>query len=65
LLFHFAPFLALLAFNWFLRYRDSVIEYGKLVRKQLAKRLAPIAPEHVRLKRAPRTIEQETGSRDR
>jgi len=44
---------------WVLRYRDSVIEDGKLVRKQLAKRLAPIAPEHVRLKRAPKTIEQE------
>src|SRR5580704_14187528 len=44
---------------WVLRYRENIIENGQVVRRQLAKQLAPIAPEHARLKRAPRTIEQE------
>jgi len=44
---------------WVLRYRENIIENGQVVRSQLAKQLAPIAPEHARLKRAPKTIEQE------
>ena len=43
---------------WVLRYRENVIENGQVVRKQLAKRLAPIAPEHRRLKRAPAEVEK-------
>jgi integrase len=44
---------------WILRYRDNVLENGKLVRKQLAKQLAPVAQEHARLKRPPDGIEKE------
>jgi len=44
---------------WVLRYRENVIENGQVVRKQLAKQLTPIAPEHGRCKRPPREIEQE------
>jgi hypothetical protein len=42
---------------WVLRYRDDVLEGGELVRKQLAKQLTPIKPEHARLKRAPADVE--------
>ena len=42
---------------WVLRYRENVIENGQVVRKQLAKQLAEIAPEHSRLKRPPKEIE--------
>ena len=42
---------------WVLRYRDAVLENGVIVRKQLAKQLAPIAPEHARLKRPPKNVE--------
>jgi integrase len=38
---------------WVLRYRENVIENGQIVRRQLAKQLAAIAPEHKRLKKAP------------
>jgi integrase len=41
---------------WFLRYRDTVIENGKAVRKQYAKRLATVAPEHARLRNPPASI---------
>jgi hypothetical protein len=41
---------------WVLRYRESVIEKGKLVRRQLAKQLQSVAPEHRRLKRPPSAI---------
>jgi integrase len=44
---------------WVLRYRENVIENGQVIRKQMAKQLAPVAPEHTRLKRAPKAIEQE------
>ena len=44
---------------WVLRYRENVIENGRVVRKQLAKQLKPIAPEHARCKRPPKDIEQE------
>ena len=42
---------------WVLRYRENVIENGQVIRKQLAKQLAEISPEHARLKRPPREIE--------
>jgi hypothetical protein len=42
---------------WVLRYRENVIdENGQGIRKQMAKQLAPIAPEHARLKRPPDEI---------
>jgi integrase len=41
---------------WVLRYRDAILEDGKLVRKQLAHRLAPIETEHAKLKRPPKSI---------
>jgi integrase len=44
---------------WVLRYRENVIENGQVIRKQLAKQLKPIAPEHARCKRPPKEIEQE------
>lgn len=44
---------------WVLRYRESLLENGQIVRRQLAKRLAPIAAEHARLKRAPKDIEDQ------
>src|SRR5690348_5673951 len=44
---------------WVLRYREDVYEADKLVRKQMAKQLAPVAPEHLRLKRAPPEIERQ------
>jgi hypothetical protein len=34
---------------WVLQYRENIIENGQVVRRQLAKQLAPIAPEHARL----------------
>ena len=42
---------------WVLRYRDDVLENGKIVRKQLAKQLERIAPEHARLKRPPKSVQ--------
>lgn len=42
---------------WVLRYRENVIENGRVIRKQLAKQLAEVAPEHSRLKRPPKEIE--------
>jgi integrase len=42
---------------WVLRYRDDVLEGGELIRKQLAKQLAQIKPEHARLKRPPADVE--------
>ena len=41
---------------WVLRYRESILEQGMIVRRQMAKQLAPVAPEHKRLKRAPAEI---------
>jgi integrase len=38
---------------WVLRYRENMLENGQIVRKQLAKQLAEIKPEHKRLKSAP------------
>jgi len=43
---------------WVLRYRENVMENGQVVRKQLAKQLTRIAPEHARLKRPPAEVEK-------
>src|ERR1700758_3537845 len=43
---------------WFLRYRDSFVENGQLVRKQVCKKLSAVDPEHARLKRAPESVLQ-------
>jgi integrase len=39
-----------------LRYRDSFVENGQLVRKQVCKRLSAVDPEHVRLKKPPESV---------
>src|SRR4051812_22925585 len=41
---------------WVLRYRENVVENGHLKRRQLAKQIEPIRPEHMRLKRPPPEI---------
>ena len=41
---------------WMLRYRDEIIEHGIEVRKQIARKLEPVAPEHERLKRPPSAV---------
>jgi hypothetical protein len=41
---------------WILRYREDVYQSGQLVRKQLAKQLQAVAPEHHRLKRPPASV---------
>jgi integrase len=43
---------------WVLRYREDVFEGGQIVRKQLARQLEPVAPEHRRLKRPPHSVEK-------
>ena len=42
---------------WVLRYRENLLANGQIVRKQLAKQLAKIKPEHSRLKSPPDYIE--------
>src|SRR5256885_9327481 len=42
---------------WVLRYRENVLEGGELKRRQLAKQIEQVSPEHMRLKRAPPEIE--------
>src|SRR5215472_267822 len=42
---------------WVLRYRDTVPENGQLVRRQMARQIEPVKPEHMRLKRPPPEIE--------
>ena len=42
---------------WVLRYRDTVPENGHLVRRQMARQIEPVKPEHMRLKRPPQEIE--------
>jgi integrase len=44
---------------WLLRYRDSRVEDGKLVRRQLASKLAPVQPEHKRLTRPPQSVQKD------
>lgn len=41
---------------WTLRYRENVLENGQLIRRQLAKRICEVAPEHSRLRRPPATV---------
>lgn len=41
---------------WVLRYRENLLENGQTVRKQLAKQLTPIKPEHKRLRNAPAEV---------
>ena len=43
---------------WFLRYRDSFVEKGQLVRKQVCKKLTAVDPEHVRLRKPPQSVLQ-------
>lgn len=43
---------------WVLRYRENVYQGDNLVRRQMAKQLAPVAPEHKRLKRPPAEVER-------
>ena len=38
---------------WYVRYRENVMESGQLVRRQIARQIAPVAAEHKRLKRPP------------
>jgi integrase len=42
---------------WVLRYRENVLEGGELKRRQLAKQIEQVSPEHIRLKRPPPEIE--------
>ena len=43
---------------WFLRYRDSFVENGQLVRKQICKKLSAVDVEHVRLRKPPQSVLQ-------
>ncbi len=42
---------------WFVRFRDTFVEDGQLVRKQVARKIAPVEPEHMRLKRPPQSVQ--------
>ncbi len=42
--------------SWFLRYRDTFVQDGQLVRKQICKRLCPVEPEHARLRKPPQSV---------
>lgn len=41
---------------WVLRYRENVLEGGELKRRQLAKQIEQVRPDHMRLKRPPPEI---------
>ena len=43
---------------WWVRYFESRVEGGKVVRRQHAKKLARVLPEHKRLKRPPEYVEE-------
>jgi integrase len=43
---------------WWVRYFESRVESGKVVRRQHAKKLTKVLPEHRRLKRPPEYVEQ-------
>jgi integrase len=45
--------------SWFLRYRESVVEGGELVRKQVCRKLCDVAQEHLRLRKPPEVVLQE------
>jgi hypothetical protein len=42
--------------SWFVRYRESLVEGGKVVRKQSCRKLCDVAPEHTRLKKPPEEV---------
>lgn len=42
--------------SWFIRYRDTLVENGQLVRKQVCKKLSGVDPEHARLKKPPQSV---------
>jgi integrase len=44
--------------SWYLRYRDSFVENGQLLRKQVCKKLTVVDAEHARLKRPPQSVLQ-------
>jgi len=44
--------------SWFLRYRETIVEQGQLVRKQVCRKLSAVDPEHIRLKRPPDEVKQ-------
>jgi integrase len=41
---------------WYIRFRESFVENGDLVRRQVAKKLAAVEPAHRRLKRPPEDV---------
>ena len=44
---------------WWIRYADTIVENGVAVRKpSLARKLAPVLPEHKRLKRPPESVQK-------
>jgi integrase len=45
--------------SWFIRYRESFVEGGEVVRNQVCRKLTDVAPEHSRLKKPPETVLQE------
>jgi integrase len=45
--------------SWVARHREMIIENGQRVRRQLATIIAPIAPQHRRLKRAPPEVQRQ------
>jgi integrase len=42
--------------SWFVRYRESLVEGGEVVRKQCCKKLCGVASEHARLKNPPEEV---------
>jgi hypothetical protein len=42
--------------SWFLRYRDTFVDDGNLVRRQVCRKLASVEPEHMRLKKPPASV---------
>jgi integrase len=45
--------------NWLIRYRDTRVVDGRVVRKQMAVRLCSVRPEHGRCKRPPKAVQEE------
>ena len=43
---------------WYLKYRDTLVEDGTAVRKQIVRKLAAVAPADRRLKNPPPEVEQ-------
>lgn len=42
--------------SWFVRYRESLVEGGEVVRKQRCKKLCDVAREHAKLKNPPESV---------